>query len=157
MFGGSTTTFTDIAVAGGADSIGDAAKVAGLDRSAVEAGLDRVRDMLIQAVAKAKLSAADVPVIAVGCGAPLLKAVPGLESIVIPENAGVANAVGASFAEAGGEVDSSDALEGKTRVEVLGEAKALAVQRAVEAGADPARVRIIEAEEVPLTLSLIHI
>ncbi len=151
VFGGPVTTFTDIAVAGGADPIGDASKVEGLDRALVEAGLERVREMLTQAIEKAKLSAADVPVIAVGGGAPLLKAVPGLEGIVIPENAGVANAVGASFAEAGGEVDSVYALDGKTRVEVLEEAKALAVRRAVEAGADPERVRIIEAEEVPLT------
>ncbi len=151
VFGGSTTTFTDVAVAGGAEPIGDAAKVAGLDGALVGTALDRVRDMLVQAVEKAKLSSADVPVIAVGGGAPLLKAVPGLENIIIPENAGVANAVGASFAEAGGEVDSIYALDGKTRAEVLEEAKALAVQRAVEAGADPSRVRIIEAEEVPLT------
>ncbi len=151
VFGGSVTTFTDVAVAGGAEPIGDASRVANLDRTLVGAALGRVRDMLIQAVEKAKLSSADVPVIAVGGGAPLLKAVPGLESIVIPENAGVANAVGASFAEAGGEVDTVYSLDGKTRAEVLAEAKALAMQRAIEAGADPDRVRIIEAEEVPLT------
>lgn len=151
VFGGSTTTFTDIAVAGGADAIGDPAAVAGLDAQQVRRGLEIAGERLMAAVEKAKVSAEEVPVIAVGGGAVLLSAVPGLESVVIPEHAGVANAVGASFAEAGGEVDSVYSLDGKTRVEVLEEAKELAIARAIEAGADPARVRIIEAEEVPLT------
>lgn len=151
VFGGSTMTFTDVAVAAGADPIGDASKVSNLDSALLGSSLERVRAMLTQAVEKAKLTEGDVPVIAVGGGASLLKAVPGLEGIVIPDNAGVANAVGASFAEAGGEVDSVYALEGKTRAEVLEEAKSLAVQRAIEAGADPDQVRIIEAEEIPLT------
>jgi len=151
VFGGGTTTFTDIGVAGGADPIGDPARVAGLDPALVERGLGVIRDMLVTAVDKAKLSSGEVPVIAVGGGAALLKAVGGIDGIVIPPHAGVANAVGASYAEAGGEVDSVYALEGKTRAGVLEEAKELAVARAVEAGADPERVRIIEAEEVPLT------
>ncbi|MDL9978689.1 hydantoinase/oxoprolinase family protein [Microbacterium candidum] len=151
VFGGGTTTFTDIGVAAGADPIGDPHLVTGLDPDTVRRGLDVVREMLVRAVEKAKLTSGDVPIIAVGGGAPLLKAIGGLEGMIIPENAGVANAVGASYAEAGGEVDSVYSLEGKTRAQVLEEAKELAVARAVEAGADAEHVRIIEAEEVPLT------
>lgn len=151
VFGGGTTTFTDIAVAAGATPIGDPALAADIDPDLVARGLAVAGERLIQAIEKAKLSSGDIPVIAVGGGAALLSVVPGMDSILIPENAGVANAVGAAFAEAGGEVDRVYKLDGLTREAVLELAKAEAVEKAIEAGADPARVRIIEAEEVPLT------
>jgi N-methylhydantoinase A/oxoprolinase/acetone carboxylase beta subunit len=151
VFGGSTLTFTDVAVAGGAPEIGSGSAVADLPRETVREALTVVGDRLVQAVEKAKLSAADTPVIVVGGGGPLLAAVPGLDDVIIPENAGVANAVGAAFAEAGGEVDRVYSLEGTNRAEVLERAKAEAISRAVEAGADPDAVRIIDAEDIPLT------
>ena len=76
---------------------------------------------------------------------------PGLEDLVVPEHAGIANAVGAAFAEAGGEVDRIYDLSGTSRAEVLEQAKAEATALAVEAGADEALVRIVDADDVPLT------
>lgn len=151
VFGGSTVTFTDVAVAAGAPEVGEAALAAGIDRATVDRALAVVRDRLVHAVERTKLSEDAVPVIVVGGGAPLLKAVPGLEDLVIPDQAGVANAVGAAFAEAGGEVDRTYSLADRTRAEVLAEAEEEACRLAVEAGADPDQVRVIDVEDVPLT------
>lgn len=151
VFGGNTLTFTDIAVAGGALPIGDASAVTGLDQGVVRRALAIAGDRVVQAIDKAKLTGADTPIIIVGGGASLLASVPGLEHVVIPANAGVANAVGAAFAEAGGEVDRVFALEGTTRAEILKASREEATARAIEAGADPEQVRIITSEDIPLT------
>ncbi|MEV7605989.1 hydantoinase/oxoprolinase family protein [Paenarthrobacter sp. NPDC089322] len=151
VFGGSTLTFTDIAVAAGVRGIGVPQAVASISQETIQRVLDTASERLVQAIERAKLSGKDTPIIAVGGGAPLLAAVPGLDALIIPENAGVANAVGAAYAEAGGEVDRVYALEGTNRSAVLQQAKTEAMTRAVAAGADPQSVRIIEAEDVPLT------
>lgn len=151
VFGGSTQTFTDIAVAAGTEGVGDASAVSTMDRDVVDTALTVVSGLVAQAVDKAKLTSEDIPVVAVGGGALLLGIVPGLDHLIIPENAGVANAVGAAFAEAGGEIDRVFMLDGTTRVEVLAQARDEAIALAVEAGADPDEVRIITSEDVPLT------
>ena len=151
VFGGPRLTFTDVAVAAGAEPVGDPAEVSGLADDTVARALSTVREMVTRAVDKAKLSANETPVVVVGGGGPLLKAVPGLDALVIPEHSGVANAVGAAFSEAGGEVDRVYDLAGTTRAAVLEEARQEAIARAVEAGALAATVRIVDADDVPLT------
>lgn len=151
VFGGDTVTFTDVAVAGGAGAVGDPDRVADLPTATVETALAIVADRVTAAVEKAKLTASDTPVIVVGGGGPLLGAVPGLGDLVIPSHAGVANAVGAAYAEAGGEVDRVYDLAGTTREAVLDAARQEATDLAVAAGADRDAVRIVDAEDVPLT------
>ena len=151
LFGGSTLTFSDVAVAAGAAPMGDPEAVAAVPSSTVEQALGLVSALVVQAVEKAKLRADDTPVVVVGGGATLLAVVPGLEELVIPENAGVANAVGAASAEVGGEGDRVYNLAGTTREEVLRVAKEEAAAKAVASGADPGEVRIVDAEDIPLT------
>jgi N-methylhydantoinase A/oxoprolinase/acetone carboxylase beta subunit len=151
VFGGTTLTLTDVAVAGGLADIGDAAAVAHLPRSTVRAALAGVRERLGAAVDRAKVSAADSPVVVVGGGAVLLDELPGVAKLIRPDRAEVANAVGAAFAQVGGEVDRIFSLAGRSRGAVLEEAHEQARQRAIDAGADPASVRIVDAEDVPLS------
>jgi N-methylhydantoinase A/oxoprolinase/acetone carboxylase beta subunit len=151
VFGGNTLTLTDVAVAAGLADIGDAAAVAHLPRSTVHAALACVRDRIGAAVDRAKLSAADSPVVVVGGGAVLLNELPGVANLIRPDRADVANAVGAAFAQVGGEVDRIFSLAGRNRGAVLEEAHEQARQRAITAGADPASVRIVDAEDVPLS------
>ena len=66
------------------------------------------------------------------------------------ENAGTANAIGAAIAQVGGEVDKVYSFEGMGREAALDEAKNTASERAIEAGAHPASIDIVEIEEVPL-------
>ncbi|NUH40152.1 hydantoinase/oxoprolinase family protein [Streptomyces samsunensis] len=151
VFGGGTLTFMDVAVAAGAARIGDPSAVSDIPDVTIRRALDLASERVVRAIEKAKLTSGEIPVIVVGGGGPLLAALGGLGDVVIPEHAGVANAVGAAFAEAGGEVDRVYTLEGTTRAAALDSARAEAIARAVDSGADPASVRITDAEDVPLT------
>jgi N-methylhydantoinase A/oxoprolinase/acetone carboxylase beta subunit len=63
----------------------------------------------------------------------------------------VANAVGAAIAQISGEVDYTVTLGTRSRDEALAQAKALAVERAITAGAHPDTVQVVDIEEIPLT------
>jgi hypothetical protein len=63
----------------------------------------------------------------------------------------VANAFGAAIAEASGAVDRVYRYEGKGRESCLDDAKRLAAEAAIRAGADPEKVRITSVVEVPMT------
>jgi N-methylhydantoinase A/oxoprolinase/acetone carboxylase beta subunit len=92
-----------------------------------------------------------LPVILVGGGSILVsRDLPSASKVLRPENASVANAIGAAIAQVGGEVDRIFSLEGTSRDAVLADAKAEASDRAVRAGANPASVKIMDIEEVPL-------
>jgi hypothetical protein len=98
-----------------------------------------------------KTSAEPIPVVVVGGGSILLRdTLPGASELVKPTHFGVANAIGAAIAQVGGEVDKVVALEGTTRVAVLEEAKAEAVEKAVAAGAVRASVHVVDVDDVPI-------
>ncbi|MGV0036695.1 MAG: hypothetical protein ACNYPE_17730 [Candidatus Azotimanducaceae bacterium WSBS_2022_MAG_OTU7] len=62
----------------------------------------------------------------------------------------VANAIGASIAQVGGEVDRVYSYSDVGRDAALAEAKAEAEQQAVDAGASRDSVEIVDIEELPL-------
>ncbi|WP_380169920.1 hydantoinase/oxoprolinase N-terminal domain-containing protein [Kineococcus sp. DHX-1] len=151
VFGGSTLTATDIAVAAGRADIGDASRVAHLDPAFVRAALDRIAVDVADAVDRMRTSAQPLPVVAVGGGSVLLPdRLAGAGEVLRPENFAVANAIGAAIAQVGGEVDRVFSIEPGKRTEVLDTARAEAAERAVAAGADPRTVEVLEVDEVPL-------
>lgn len=151
VFGGETLTATDIAVAAGYADIGDRARVADLDRNFVGRCVDRLHSMVADGVDRMKTSAAPVPLILVGGGAVLInRPIPGTTEVVVPEYAGVANAIGASIAQVGGETDRVFTYDSAGREAALEEAVAEAETRALEAGARPGTVVTIDLEEIPL-------
>jgi N-methylhydantoinase A/oxoprolinase/acetone carboxylase beta subunit len=152
IFGGDVLTTSDIAVAAGVAEMGDKAKVAHLDKGLVDAALNRIQEMTETAVDRMKTSAEPVPVIIVGGGSVLIsRPVAGASEMVKPNHFEAANAVGAAIAQISGEVDRVYALESLTREQALDSAKAEASAKAVEAGADPSTVVIVDVEDVPLT------
>jgi N-methylhydantoinase A/oxoprolinase/acetone carboxylase beta subunit len=138
-------------VALGLADIGDRGKIADIDPALARAA-KRVMDAMVeQAVERARVSAARIPVIAVGGGSILLPARIGGLDVIRPENFAVANAVGAAIAQASGEIDRVFALTGgMTRDAALAEAEAAARSRAIAAGADAATIMVVEREDVPL-------
>jgi N-methylhydantoinase A/oxoprolinase/acetone carboxylase beta subunit len=151
VFGGTTLTASDVAVAGGRASMGDPAKVAGVERGRVERALARIDAMASEAIDRVRTSAEPVPVIAVGGGSVLLPpTLPAASLVARPEHYEVANAVGAAIAEVSGEVDRVFMLA-DGRDAVLRRATAEAIERAIEAGAERDHVEIAEIDEVPLT------
>ncbi len=155
-FGGSTLTATDIAIAGGLTNAGSPELVKGLDRSTVQKALEEIQRRVEETVDKVKTSSSPVPVILVGGGGILVQdSFSGASEVLRPEHAEVANAIGAAMAQVGGQVEKVYVLEGNgegmSRQDALGSAKNEALARAVEAGADPGSLEIVELDEVPLT------
>lgn len=151
VFGGDTLTTTDIIVAAGLQDIGDKSKVAHIPAETIERAIQTMHRMVDEAVDRMKTSADPLPVILVGGGAILIsRELSSASQVIHPANAGVANAIGAAIAQVGGEVDRIYAMEGRSRDEVLDEAKSEASGNAVSAGADADTVKIMDVEEVPL-------
>ena len=152
VFGGTTLTATDVAVAGGLASVGDPGLVRDLDRLLVGQALEEMRARVEGAIDQVKLRAAPVPIVLVGGGSILVgDALSGASEVIRPEHAEVANAIGAAIAQIGGQVDKVYSLEKTGRQEALQAARAEAIGNAVAAGADPATVEVVEVDEVPLT------
>jgi hypothetical protein len=70
--------------------------------------------------------------------------------VLRPDHGDVANAVGAAIALVSGRWDAI-APAGEGRRKAIDEACEIAVQRAVQAGAEPDRVEIVELTEIPLS------
>ncbi len=151
-FGGNTLTATDFAVAAGHAELGDPRLVAGLSPSLVSRGMAEIRERVETAVDSVKLSRDAVPVILVGGGSILLgDTLAGASRVLRPENAGVANAIGAAIAQVGGQVERVYSMEAGNRAEAIADCSAAAVNQAAAAGADPSTIEVVDIEEVPLT------
>jgi N-methylhydantoinase A/oxoprolinase/acetone carboxylase beta subunit len=149
VFGGSTLTTTDIAVAAGLAEIGDRDRVSHLDRTLVADLLRRIELMVEDSVDRMKTSAKEVTLIAVGGGAFLVPEIlKGAGEVLRVEHAGVANALGAAMAQVSGEVDQ--VFSGMSRDAAIAEAESLARQRAAEAGAEASSIVVLEAEDIPI-------
>ena len=150
VFGGSTPTLTDAGVAAGRFSVGAAEALAGREALLVSA-IERSDAMLTDAIDRVKTSREDVPLVAVGGGAPLVPDdLPGVSDVLRPDNFDVANAIGAAIASVSGEVDRIFHLGPGGRSAAVAAASEEAVERAVSAGAAREEVEVVEVEEVPL-------
>ena len=152
VFGGQTPTATDLAVAAGRAELGDPRLVAGLTPSLVARGMTEIQERVETAIDSVKLSQDAAPVVLVGGGSILLgDTLAGASRVLRPENAGVANAIGAAIAQVGGQVERVYSLEAGNRAEAIADCSAAAVGRAAAAGADPSTIEVVDVEEVPLT------
>lgn len=152
VFGGSTLTATDIVVAAGGADIGDAARLSGLDDGTIERGIDTIQTMLEQAIDKMRPGNRPLPVVLVGGGSVLVTRKLGNASeMLLPEHAGVANAIGAAIAQIGGEAERLVSYREQPREQALAEVSAEATSIAVAAGADAATVRVADIDETSLS------
>lgn len=151
VFGGSALTLTDVAVAAGLVDLGERARLSEVPTELVELALDRVRSRIAAAVVAARLSADELPTLVVGGGGFVVDRLPGLPDALRPAYGEVANALGAAMAQVSGNVDSVYSLTERSRDEALAHARDLAISRAIEAGARPGTVKIVDEDDVPLT------
>ncbi len=151
-FGGKTLTATDIVVAKGlAEGVGDPTLVADVDPATVDGAYAEITRIIEDAVDAMKTSAGDVKVILVGGGSILSpQQLEGASEVVRPGNFGVANAVGSAISQVSGQVSKVFSLAETPREVALAEAKQHACENAIEAGADPDSVEIVEVEIVPM-------
>jgi N-methylhydantoinase A/oxoprolinase/acetone carboxylase beta subunit len=149
VFGGSELTATDVAVAAGLVDLGDRRRVARLPAGLVEAVLARIHAMIEEGVDRLKTDASEIPLVAVGGGCFLVPpSLPGISRVVHVPHWAVANAVGAAIAQVSGEADQ--VFQNLSREAALAEARRVAEARAVEAGADPRTLAVVDVEDLPL-------
>jgi hypothetical protein len=181
VFGGKTLTTTDIVVSSGrALQIGDSSAVASLDSAFVAAAEAKIKSMLEGVVDSMKTSQEDVVVYLVGGGSIISPdTLKGVSEVKRFPFADCANAVGACVAQVSldslvyssrgvlldsslpfsdlqvaGVVDSVEDMSTRRIPEVQKEVEARAISRAVEAGADPSKVAIIESEVIPVACTV---
>ncbi|WP_417318799.1 hydantoinase/oxoprolinase family protein [Emcibacter sp.] len=152
IFGGETLTVTDVIVAAGHAKLGDLSRVAHLDKEFVTRVEDRIHAMIETAVDRMKTSKDDTPVILVGGGSIIVsRNLKGTSELLIPENFGVANAIGAAIAQVGGEVDRIYSYSELGRDKAMEEARNEAMENCLNAGANPESLKIVDIEELPLS------
>ena len=156
VFGGSTLTATDIAVAAGlALDVGNASLVQNvLSPEQLSLALAEISRILESATDRMKTDPQDIAVLLVGGGSiivpPSLK---GVKEVIKSPNFSVANAVGASIGRISGEIDRVEILEGRKHEEVVEACKSDAIAKAIGAGAAPDSVTIADVAMIQLPVS----
>jgi N-methylhydantoinase A/oxoprolinase/acetone carboxylase beta subunit len=157
-WGGDTVTTTDVAVADGYAKITDDPRFDGkrtskLDGGLVKRAVSKIIENVERSIDMIKTSREPVPVVLVGGGGIILpethyEKLKGAKSVVRPQNFQFANAIGAAISQVSGEIDRVFALEQMTREEAMKQAKQMAMEKAVLAGADPEKVQVVDIDEV---------
>lgn len=151
VFGGDTLTTTDIIVAAGAENIGDRQKVEGLNADLIKTATTTIHSKLDHAIDMMKPGGQSLPVILVGGGAILVTGkLKAASKLYRPENAGVANAIGAAIAQVGGEAERMVSYRNIAREEAIAQVTRAATDRALAAGADAKTIRSIDIEETAI-------
>ncbi|MBO6538705.1 MAG: hydantoinase/oxoprolinase family protein [Rhizobiaceae bacterium] len=151
-FGGDTITATDIAVAGGWADVGDASLVKSISRDIIARARERMREILDVNVERMKTEAGDLPLLVVGGGSILVDwPVRSVSNVVRPDYSSVANAVGAAIAQVSGECERVLSITETNRNSILDDARDEARQNAIDAGALPESIEIIEVEQIPIS------
>jgi N-methylhydantoinase A/oxoprolinase/acetone carboxylase beta subunit len=151
VFGGDTLTTTDLAVAAGYADIGDISRVSRLEKRLVEDGVVEMHRIVEAGLDRMKTSGDAAPLILVGGGAVLInRDLKGTSEVCTHSDAGVANAIGASIAQIGGETDKVYSYDVAGRDAAMEDAIAGAKARAIAAGACASSLEILDIEELPL-------
>lgn len=151
VFGGDTITATDVAVRLGLAEIGDKEKAQKISLDFAKRAHKQIISMVEEAVDKMKVSKDPLPLVLVGGGSIIINgSIAGVNEVHRPDSFAVANAMGAAIAQVSGEVDKLYSLAEMDRALALEDARKLAKEEAVRAGADPDTVTIVQQEDVPL-------
>lgn len=151
-FGGDTLTTTDIAIARGAVNLGNADYLSDLTKDQCLRTSMAIHERVEAAIDQLKTSAAPVPVVLVGGGNILIdRELTGASDLVRPENAAVANAIGAAIAQVGGRVKRLFDFGDGGRDAALAKAIAEAKKNAIDAGARAETLEVVDIEEFPMT------
>ncbi len=151
IFGGDVVTATDIAVRLGFYELGDPTLAAVIDEAVALKALDRIRELVEDALDAIKTSGSEMDVLLVGGGSIILpEKLTGAKSVTKPLHFGTANAMGSAISKVSGTYEKLIDYDKLPREEALAQAKGEAVEMAVKAGAKRETVEIVDVEDVPL-------
>lgn len=152
IFGGTTLTTSDIAVALGRASFGDASLLSSLDSDVCTRAWNRMQDTLAEGLDRMKTARGDAVIIAVGGASFLIDDdLKGAQKIIRPPHCEVANAVGAAIAQIGARVERIVDFNEVPRDDAIGQLRAEAADRVIAGGGSPESVEIVDIEEVSLS------
>ena len=151
VFGGDVLTLTDVAVRLGKANLGDPEKVAHVDLDLAQKVEQQVKQMLEDAIDSMKTQAGDVDLVLVGGGAIVAPAtLNGVKQIHQDQLGAVANAIGATIAQVGGEYEKMYSYDAVDREDALADATEAAKQQALKAGARAETVKLVEMTETAI-------
>ena len=151
IFGGDTITATDLAVASGLAKLGDPSRVAHLDATFVQKGMEAIKLLVEDHLDAIKISAEEMDVVLVGGGSLIIpKNLVGAKRVQTPPHFGIANAIGSAISKVSGTYEKLVSFDKTPRDEALAAAKQEAIALAVKSGALQETVEIIDVEDVPL-------
>ena len=151
VFGGNTITATDIAVRLGMAEVGDPSRTDSIELDFAESAMAVIREMIEDSIDQMKISNDAIDVVLVGGGSIIVpKELTGARQVAKPEYFGIANAIGSAISKVSGTYEKLISYDEIPRDEALKNARAEASSLAVEAGAIPETVAIIDVEDVPL-------
>jgi N-methylhydantoinase A/oxoprolinase/acetone carboxylase beta subunit len=150
-FGGQTITATDIAVKLLGVKLGNPQLTEQIDDDLAKKAMAIIQARLSDAIDQMKTNAVKVDLILVGGGSIIVaSALAGVAKIYSNKYGKVANAIGATIAQVGGQYEKIYQYANLDRRIALADAAELAKKQAIVAGADPKTIKIIEVNEVPL-------
>ena len=151
VFGGATVTASDVAVALNKVFLGHVDLAKGIPDRIIEKAQFRIKTLLEAAIDVIKTSPDPLPVLLVGGGSILApESLKGASSLIKPPFHDVANAIGAAISQVGGTVDIVQSVADQTEAHAVDNAKSLAIEKAVEAGAVRTSVFVAEVESFPV-------
>jgi N-methylhydantoinase A/oxoprolinase/acetone carboxylase beta subunit len=151
VFGGSTLTATDILVAAGHVKIGNPEKVKHIPKETIKTATDTLHNMLNRNIEMMKPGGHDMPVILVGGGSILVsEGLKAASKLYRPENAGVANAIGAAIAQIGAESERMLSYRQTPRDDAIKAVTQAAKDRAIKAGAEASTLKAVDVEEIAI-------
>ncbi|MGL4859568.1 MAG: hydantoinase/oxoprolinase N-terminal domain-containing protein [Enterobacteriaceae bacterium] len=152
-FGGSTLTLTDVLLQTERYQWPDSQqlKPTSVDTRLCERAYQEMCRMVEETIDKMKTSAQPIPAILVGGGSILIPdQLAGISHTVRPENFDAANAIGVALGKVSGQVEKVVSFAGQQRQLLQQTLQQEAIDAAINAGAHPASVELIEYLEVPL-------
>lgn len=154
-FGGDVLTATDCLLASGSALIDhpdcDVSRLKSIPETVWRQAIGVINEQVNTAIDQIKTTPQPMPVVLVGGGIILIPGdISGASQVIRPPHSGCANAYGAAIAWISGETDKMFSMAGKPREQVLALAADEACQKAINSGALPETVELIDIEELPM-------
>ncbi|WP_028776098.1 hydantoinase/oxoprolinase family protein [Shimazuella kribbensis] len=151
LFGGDELTASDIVTRLGHAFEDYKEQVEHLPASFCKQVFSKMTEMLEDAIDQMKTSSKETPLILSGGGSIIVPhMLKGISNVIRPDHYGAANAIGAALGQVSGEIERSYSLDQMSREEAIEDARKLATEEAIRAGADKSTISIVSVEDIPL-------
>ncbi len=151
IFGGEVLTASDIVTRLGYAFFDRTEQVKHLSEEFCNRVFEKMTEMLEDAIDQMKTSSKEVPLILSGGGSIIVStSLKGVSEVIRPPHYDAANAIGAALGQVSGEIERIYSLSQMSREQAIQDARKLAAEEAMKAGADVNTISIVSVEDIPL-------